>query len=669
MIKAYNSSFSKVASVITVAVSLLMIKNMDAQVENEIHDSIWNKGRDYSHPVIVDIDRDGLLDLLMKCKYSQQDQGGIWTFPFHFMHFEEKAPSSYDFKFLSEGFSGLPEGFGGFQNSMFVPTVIDIDHDGLYEVFVSDFVEGFGYCKQTAPGTYDFTPFRPIDLPSGGEIAFANIDHDDLIDLFFSTGSTITRYEQTHPESAAAFTLVATEFSGISIVEYGEITSGDLYSLEFVDLDSDSLFDLFIGSSNNLFHYEQTHINGSEFSVVENWFCGIGWKTSPYFYLDDDSTYHMFLGDHLGRISHYQQNSPNPYDFELQTMNVAHIDVGSHSAPAVSDIDGDDLIDLLIGTYGGNISHFEQKSPGSLEFTFVSDFFSGIDSGYEAVPVLCDIDNDTNLDLLIGQFDGSVSHYEQANSYSYDFIPVYASFVNLDVGFSSQPACYDIDHDGLFDILISNGDGRVYHYEQDQPDSYDLTLISDQFNELSIRFLQVTDLDNDGLADMLARPGVSGYISHYKQVVPDGYEFALANDRYYSIIEERGGGHLVTIDMDDNGIMELILGSKDGGLRIFKDMEVLNVDDLLSIPSYMLMNYPNPFNPVTTIRYDLPHASEVSLIVCDLLGREVARLVDGYLEPGYHEVLWNGRDFPSGIYIARLVTPGYSKAIKMVLLK
>jgi regulation of enolase protein 1 (concanavalin A-like superfamily) len=84
--------------------------------------------------------------------------------------------------------------------------------------------------------------------------------------------------------------------------------------------------------------------------------------------------------------------------------------------------------------------------------------------------------------------------------------------------------------------------------------------------------------------------------------------------------------------------------------------------------------YPNPFNPATTLRYDLPHASEVSLIVYDLLGREVTRLMDGYRGPGYHQAQWDGhaktgRSLPSGIYIARLVTLGYSKAIKMVLLK
>jgi predicted GH43/DUF377 family glycosyl hydrolase len=85
-------------------------------------------------------------------------------------------------------------------------------------------------------------------------------------------------------------------------------------------------------------------------------------------------------------------------------------------------------------------------------------------------------------------------------------------------------------------------------------------------------------------------------------------------------------------------------------------------------------NYPNPFNPVSTIRYELPRGGDVRLVVYDILGREVVRLVDGTMEAGYHEEQWNGRnrlgsEVPSGIYIARLVTTEYSKTIKMVLLK
>jgi len=84
--------------------------------------------------------------------------------------------------------------------------------------------------------------------------------------------------------------------------------------------------------------------------------------------------------------------------------------------------------------------------------------------------------------------------------------------------------------------------------------------------------------------------------------------------------------------------------------------------------------YPNPFNPVSTLMYEIPEGSEVSLIIYDLHGREVTRLVDSYMELGYHQVQWdgrgsNGREIPSSIYIARLVTPEYCKSIKMVLLK
>jgi fibronectin type 3 domain-containing protein len=103
---------------------------------------------------------------------------------------------------------------------------------------------------------------------------------------------------------------------------------------------------------------------------------------------------------------------------------------------------------------------------------------------------------------------------------------------------------------------------------------------------------------------------------------------------------------------------------------------VVDIDELKQIPDEFKLHqaYPNPFNPVSTIRYNIPQSSDVSLIVYDMLGREVERLAEGYIEPGYHKVQWDGRnaggrEVPSGIYIARLVTPGYSKSIKMVLLK
>lgn len=88
----------------------------------------------------------------------------------------------------------------------------------------------------------------------------------------------------------------------------------------------------------------------------------------------------------------------------------------------------------------------------------------------------------------------------------------------------------------------------------------------------------------------------------------------------------------------------------------------------------LYQNHPNPFNLATTIHYELPERASVQLVVYDLQGREVERLVGSYHEAGLYEATWNGRNrdgqaSPSGIYIARLVTPQYTRSIKMLLLK
>jgi hypothetical protein len=64
-------------------------------------------------------------------------------------------------------------------------------------------------------------------------------------------------------------------------------------------------------------------------------------------------------------------------------------------------------------------------------------------------------------------------------------------------------------------------------------------------------------------------------------------------------------------------------------------------------------NYPNPFNPSTTIKFDLPENSNVSLVVYDVLGRKVAELENGTKEAGYHSAVWSGDGLSSGVYFAR----------------
>jgi len=86
-------------------------------------------------------------------------------------------------------------------------------------------------------------------------------------------------------------------------------------------------------------------------------------------------------------------------------------------------------------------------------------------------------------------------------------------------------------------------------------------------------------------------------------------------------------------------------------------------------------NFPNPFNPTTTIQYQIPviasetKQSAVKLIVYDILGNEVAILVNEQKEPGYYEVSWNASNLASGVYIYRLQTGSFVSVKKMMLLR
>jgi hypothetical protein len=103
------------------------------------------------------------------------------------------------------------------------------------------------------------------------------------------------------------------------------------------------------------------------------------------------------------------------------------------------------------------------------------------------------------------------------------------------------------------------------------------------------------------------------------------------------------------------------------------DVQVINNIKKISknIPTSfsLYQNYPNPFNPTTSIRFDLNKSSNVKLIVYDILGKEIASLVNEKLNAGSYEVDWLASDYPSGVYFYKLVSEDFVDVKKMVLLK
>jgi hypothetical protein len=128
----------------------------------------------------------------------------------------------------------------------------------------------------------------------------------------------------------------------------------------------------------------------------------------------------------------------------------------------------------------------------------------------------------------------------------------------------------------------------------------------------------------------------------------------------------------------------LVIGSRlndnnalNSGSVYFYDLQKLYPSiETKFIPSdfQLYNNYPNPFNSLTTIKYDLPYPTKVEIVVYDILGRKIIELVNSEIEAGRKHVTWNGTNsnghlVSSGIYIVHLVTSKFNNAKKMILLK
>ena len=122
-----------------------------------------------------------------------------------------------------------------------------------------------------------------------------------------------------------------------------------------------------------------------------------------------------------------------------------------------------------------------------------------------------------------------------------------------------------------------------------------------------------------------------------------------------------------TVDVPDDVVRASLIVGKSEYTRE-------QVAPLLPTEYVLDQNFPNPFNPVTSIRFALPKAGEISLVVYNVLGQEVARPADGMHEAGVHTVEWRARDdrgmpLASGVYFYRLVAEDFTQTRKMLLVK
>jgi len=99
---------------------------------------------------------------------------------------------------------------------------------------------------------------------------------------------------------------------------------------------------------------------------------------------------------------------------------------------------------------------------------------------------------------------------------------------------------------------------------------------------------------------------------------------------------------------------------------------IVSVEDYNTINPYdykLIGNYPNPFNPTTTIQFQITELSNVNLKIYNSIGEEVVEIINDELPSGTYDVIWNAENFNSGVYFYQLSTNGFAETKKMILLK
>ena len=157
-----------------------------------------------------------------------------------------------------------------------------------------------------------------------------------------------------------------------------------------------------------------------------------------------------------------------------------------------------------------------------------------------------------------------------------------------------------------------------------------------------------------------------GKIKIQSQEYPITLSYNIKNDEEYS-----GNWILVNPFSGDEYIL-----SDTGSIEFVSPVNELILSKETVLPSQFTLsqNYPNPFNPVTNIQFFLPEESKLTLVIYDLSGRMIIKLMSEIIESGSHNVIWDARDklgnpVSAGVYFYQIQTEYFSQTRKMVLLK
>jgi hypothetical protein len=538
------------------------------------------------------------------------------------------------------------------------PLFADIDADGDFDFFSGNssgtvtFYENIGTSENFSlkfitnhwQDILIIGGFNSDHMHGASSLEFIDIDADNDLDLFWGDffSNSLYQFDNQGNENNADMQLI----SNIYPVNADSVNTSGFNMPRFVDINNNGKYDLFVSvlfdptvpQSLMFYSNEGTAQNPNHIKISENYLKSLDVRASshPFFAdIDNDGDEDLFIGslnNPIGTI-HFLENIGSETNPAFQYLDSSYFNISGDLSiiPNVGDLDGDNDFDLLTGLFGGTIDYYRNDgTPESANFVLQGNLMDNtgnvIDAGNNSSPFLFDVDDDGDLDLSVGAFNGNFKFYENTgNQVAYEFTMNESFYNDLDVGDNSTPFLIDYDEDDITDMFSGNRTGKFFYFQN----------IGSNQNPL---WQEVTD----------------------------------------QFIDENFGNSTVPyfIDIDNDSDTDLFLGNVKGGLYLYNNTTATHIEnEIIEPPSaFHLTAHPNPFNPNVSITVKLESSSRLKISIFTILGEKVKTMFNDDLNKGIHSFEWNGKNdsnqqLPSGSYIVVVRSGIKAEFLKLSLIK
>jgi PKD repeat protein len=412
-----------------------------------------------------------------------------------------------------------------------------------------------------------------------------------------------------------------------------------------------------------------------------------GWlRFSVYAYdVDSDSDMDVLSGSWDSPAVKWHENDGNQ---NFTTHLIAN--PGQQSSVIAKDLDGDGDADILSASKATNtVAWYENDGNQNFAMHTISNSVS-----IARVVAAIDLDNDGDIDVATAPSGGKFKWFENDGNQNF-------TTHSISEGPSQCQSIYviDMDDDDDLDILIvSPHDDLVGWLENDGNQNFTWHVI--ETSVLTVDTVWGEDVDGDGDIDVLSADLDADQIAWYENLMPPIAYFSADTTsgsvpftvQFFD--SSRGGRTSWKWDFGDDSTsteqnpmhvynvadtfaVSLAVTGPNGADTLVRENYIIATDPtIISRPSDLLParfelynNYPNPFNPSTTIEFVLPQSGFLTLKVYNILGQEVVTLLEAYKPAGQYSVNFNASQLSSGIYYYTLTTDNFKQTRKMVLLR